>query len=125
MKTGTKDINANRLTIARDFAQTYSCILVLKGARTIVAGPDGNVAIGSTGNPGMATAGMGDVLTGMITGLLAQGLPPWQAAMAGVFLHGLAGDLAAQKIGQAGLIARDLLNYIPQAILKTQHDEGI
>lgn len=119
-KMTTKDINENRLTIARDFAQAHSCILVLKGARTIVAGPDGRIAICSTGNPGMATAGMGDVLTGIITGFLAQGLTPWHAALTGVFLHGLAGDLAAQKQGQAGLIARDLLDVIPQAIQRTQ-----
>ncbi len=120
----TQDINADRLNIARDFAQSHSCVLVLKGARTIVAGPDGKAAICPTGNPGMATAGMGDVLTGMITGLLAQGLSPWQAARAGVFLHGFAGDIAAQKIGQAGLIAGDLLACIPQAILKAQHNDG-
>lgn len=117
-----QDINADRLAIAKDFAQAYSCILVLKGARTIVAGPDGQTAICPTGNPGMATAGMGDVLTGMIAGLLAQGLIPWDAARIGVFLHGLAGDLAAQTFGQAGLIARDLLNCIPQAILTVQRD---
>ncbi len=119
--TSTQEINADRLTIAKDFAQVHSCVLVLKGARTIVAGPDGQAAICPTGNPGMATAGMGDVLTGMITGLLAQGLSAIQAAMAGVFLHGLAGDLAAKEFGQAGLIARDLLNRIPQAILSVQH----
>lgn len=119
--TSTQEINADRLTIAKNFAQAHSCVLVLKGARTIVAGPDGQVAICPTGNPGMATAGMGDVLTGMITGLLAQGLPAMLAAKAGVFLHGLAGDLAAKDFGHAGLIARDLLNHIPQAIVSVQH----
>jgi ADP-dependent NAD(P)H-hydrate dehydratase / NAD(P)H-hydrate epimerase len=121
--TSTLDINANRLTSAQNFAQSYSCVLVLKGARTIVAGPDGQAAICPTGNPGMATAGMGDVLTGMISGLLAQGLTPWQAAKAGVYLHGLAGDLAAQKTGEAGLIARDLLDCIPQAIQTVQRSD--
>ena len=70
----------------------------------------------------MATAGMGDVLTGMIAGLLAQGLPPGLAAKAGVFLHGLAGDLGMQKLGQTSLIASDLLDFIPQAILTVQHE---
>ncbi|MDT7042301.1 NAD(P)H-hydrate dehydratase [Candidatus Nitronereus thalassa] len=121
--TNTLDINANRLMVSQNFSQTHACVLVLKGARTIVAGPDGQAAICPTGNPGMATAGMGDVLTGMISGFLAQGLTPWQAARAGVFLHGLAGDLAAKKLGEAGLIARDLLDQIPQAIQTVQHGE--
>ena len=69
--------------------------------------------------PGMASGGMGDALTGMIAGLLAQGLAPWNAAKAGVFLHGLAGDLAAEKIGQAGLIASDLIECIPHAFTQT------
>jgi len=120
----TRDINANRFTIARDYAQHTRCVLVLKGARTIVAGPDGLAGICSTGNPGMATAGMGDVLTGMIAGFLAQKLDPLDAANAGVFLHGLAGDLAALKVGQAGLLARDLLDCIPQAILTVQQGTG-
>lgn len=118
--TSAKDINVDRLNIAKNFARAFSCVLVLKGARTIVAGPDGQTAICPTGNPGMASAGMGDVLTGMIAGLLAQGLSPWDAARTGAFLHGLAGDLAAQNLGQAGLIARDLLTCIPQAILTVQ-----
>ncbi len=122
--TNAREINADRLTIARDFAQSQSCVLLLKGARSIVAGPDGQAAICPTGNPGMATAGMGDVLTGMIAGFLAQGLSPWEAARTGVYLHGLAGDIAARKIGQAGLIARDLLDCIPQAI-QTIQQEGV
>jgi len=115
-------INAHRLTVAQEFAQHHSCILVLKGARTIVAEPDGQAAICPTGNPGMATAGMGDILTGMIAGLLAQGLPPGLAAKAGVFLHGLAGDLGAHELGQASLIASDLLDFIPEAILTIQQE---
>ena len=115
-------INAHRLTVAQEFAQQYACILVLKGARTIVAEPDGQAAICPTGNPGMATAGMGDVLTGMIAGLLAQGIPPGLAAKAGVFLHGLAGDLGMHELGQASLMASDVLDFIPQAILTTQQE---
>ncbi|MDR4488708.1 MAG: NAD(P)H-hydrate dehydratase [Nitrospirales bacterium] len=112
-----KCINEDRLTIAKQFAQQHRAIVVLKGARTLVAEPGGNIAICPTGNPGMASAGMGDVLTGMITGLLAQGVPAWEAAQAGVYIHGLAGDVAAAVIGQTGLIASDVISAIPQALL--------
>lgn len=109
-------VNHNRLEIARDFARTHSSIVVLKGARTIIAHPQGPVSMVPTGNPGMATAGTGDVLTGIITGLLAQGLSPWEAAQGGVYVHGVAGDLAAQTYGFASLIASDLLTYLPPAL---------
>lgn len=109
-------VNQDRLTVATGFAQQHRAILVLKGARTIVAEPGGRTAICPTGNPGMASAGMGDVLTGIITGLLAQGVPPWEAAQAGVYVHGLAGDLAAARLGYAGLIAGDVISEIPQAL---------
>ena len=109
-------VNRNRLGIARDFARTHSSVVVLKGARTIVAHPQGATSISPTGNPGMATAGTGDVLTGILTGLLAQGVSPWEAAQSGVFLHGLAGDLAARVYGYPSLMASDLLAYLPQAI---------
>lgn len=111
-----KIINQDRLTVATRFAQQHQAIVVLKGARTIVAEPGGQMAVCPTGNPGMASAGMGDVLTGIITGLLAQGLAPWDAAQVGVYVHGLAGDLAAAHLGQAGLIASDVISAIPQAI---------
>jgi NAD(P)H-hydrate epimerase len=114
-----KSVNDDRLGVARRFAQTHHVVVVLKGARTIVASPDGQAAICPTGNPGMASAGMGDALTGMIVGLLAQGLSPWNAAKAGVYLHGLAGDIAAEKLGQAGLIASDLIECIPHALTQT------
>ena len=90
--------------------------MVLKGAGTVVAGPDGRLAVNPTGNPGMATGGTGDVLTGIITGLLAQGVTPWGAACAGVYVHGLAGDLAASELGETGLIAGDVIRAIPLAI---------
>lgn len=105
-------INRQRTTIAGQYAQEWGHVVVLKGAPTIVALPDGEGAINSTGNAGMATAGMGDVLTGIIAGLIAQGLPCQFAAQAGVYLHGLAGDLAAAG-GQRGLMARDVLHRIP------------
>ena len=114
-----QSVNHDRLGVACRFSETHHVIVVLKGARTIIASPDGQAAICPTGNPGMASGGMGDALTGIIAGLLAQGLAPWNAAKAGVFLHGLAGDLAAEKIGQAGLIASDLIECIPHAFTQT------
>ena len=111
-------INKDRIGIARTFATTHHVILVLKGANTVIANPHGQVAICSTGNPGMASAGMGDVLTGMIAGFLAQGLSSWDAARTGAYLHGLAGDLAAKSIGEPGLIASDVISTIPHALVK-------
>ena len=109
-------VNRNRVGIARDFARAHASIVVLKGARTIIAHPDGPTAVTPTGNPGMATAGTGDVLTGILAGLLAQGVPSWEAAQSGVYLHGLAGDLAAQAYGYPSLMAGDLIACLPQAI---------
>ena len=114
-----QSVNHDRLGMALRFAQTYHVIVVLKGARTIIASPAGQAAICPTGNPGMASAGMGDALTGVIVGLLAQGLSPWNAAATGVYLHGLAGDIGAEKLGQAGLIASDLIECIPHALTQT------
>ena len=109
-------VNSDRIGTATRFARERGLFVVLKGARTVVARPDGVVAICPTGNSGMATAGTGDVLTGMIVGLLAQGLPSWEAACAATYLHGVAGDLAATRKGQAGLISRDVLEMIPYAL---------
>ncbi|NLN16853.1 MAG: NAD(P)H-hydrate dehydratase [Firmicutes bacterium] len=109
------DIQADRVEIARAFAKRWSLTLVLKGARTVVAGPDGTVFVNPTGNPGMATGGTGDVLAGMIGSLLAQGLSPMEASAAAVFLHGLAGDRGALQVGQAGLVAGDVVEYLPTA----------
>ncbi len=111
-----QSVNADRIGTASRFAQGRGVILVLKGARTVVAHPDGRVAICPTGNPGMATAGTGDVLTGIIVGLLAQRLDAWDAACAGTYLHGLAGDLAAAQLGPAGMIAGDVIERIPHAL---------
>ncbi len=97
---------------ARD--TTKRTVVVLKGHRTIVADPR-RASINQTGNPGMATGGSGDSLTGIITGLLCQGLEPWDAARLGVYVHGLAGDLAAEALGQVSMIARDLVDYLPSA----------
>jgi hydroxyethylthiazole kinase-like uncharacterized protein yjeF len=98
-----------KLDLLRDFAQKHQLIVCLKGAHTAVALPDGSIHFNSSGNPGMATGGSGDVLTGILTGLLTQGLPPPEAAVFGVYQHGTAGDRAAQKCTQPGLIASDII----------------
>ena len=90
-------------------------VTVLKGAGTIIAGLDGSAYINPTGNPGMASAGAGDVLTGMIASLISQGMNCTDAARAGVFLHGLAGDIAAGVMGKEAVTASDLINYLPEA----------
>lgn len=100
----------DKLSLLQTFAQQHQVIVCLKGAHTAVALPNGTLYFNSTGNPGMATGGSGDVLTGIITGLLAQGIPPHQAAIFGVYQHGAAGDRAAQKCTQPGLIASDIIN---------------
>jgi NAD(P)H-hydrate epimerase len=111
------EIEADRLGTAREFAARYRVVLVLKGARTVTAFPDGRLRLNGSGNPGLASGGMGDVLTGLIGGLLAQGLSPEDAAVLGVFLHGLAADRLAQSLGDAGMTASDLLRELPAARL--------
>ncbi|MCX7920993.1 MAG: NAD(P)H-hydrate dehydratase [Clostridia bacterium] len=111
-----EEIQHNRLEVACEFAKKWGVITVLKGYRTIVAAPGGKVFINPTGNSGMATGGTGDVLTGIIAGLVGQGIKPLGAAVAGVFLHGLSGDSVAETKGKHGLTAGDLVNEIPYAI---------
>ena len=112
-----EEIQSHRVTVAREFAQRFGVTLVLKGFQTLTATPDGQVWVNPTGNPGMATGGTGDVLTGLTAGLLAQfpSRPVGEVAMAAVYLHGLAGDLAAEEFGQQSMLAGDLLDSIPQA----------
>jgi len=101
---------------AKQLAADHGIVVLLKGQHTMIT--DGaQAATNSTGNPGMATGGTGDVLTGIITALVCQGLSPFDAAVLGVHVHGLAGDLAAAELGQVSLIARDLLRYLPKAFL--------
>lgn len=107
-----------RLEKARELAFKHQCIVVLKGAHTAIVSPDKQCVFNSTGNPGMASGGSGDVLTGMILGLLTQGYSPMTSAMAGVYLHGLAADLAARKKPQESIIAGDIISFIPSAIRK-------
>ncbi|WP_371380529.1 NAD(P)H-hydrate dehydratase [Sporomusa aerivorans] len=108
-------VNSDRINITRKAAGEWGSIVVLKGARTVVAFPDGEVYINPTGNAGMATGGTGDVLTGVIAGLIAQGMSSHDAAVAGVYIHGLAGNIAAQS-GMVGLTATDLLKAVPAAL---------
>ena len=110
-----KDVQANRWDIARDFSQEYGVVTVLKGAGTVVTDPSGRLWINSTGNPGMAKGGMGDALTGIIAALLAQGMAPVDAARAGVFIHGRAGDLARDKLGERAMLTTDLIGHLGAA----------
>jgi NAD(P)H-hydrate epimerase len=110
------DIQANRLEVARTFAREHELIVVLKGHRTLIASPEGIVWVNPTGNPGMATGGTGDVLTGMVAGLIAQHPEQAFAATAlAVYLHGLAGDLARASAGENCLVATDLVRFLPEA----------
>ena len=110
-------IEKNRINAAISFAKETGTYLVLKGAPTVIAEPEGSVFINPTGNPGMASAGVGDVLTGMIAGFLGQGLNPLEASILGVYMHGLSGDIAANKKGEHSLIASDIIEAMPEAFL--------
>ena len=120
VRLSADEVQQDRQRIAVEFAKKYRVILVLKGHGTVVARYDGEAYLNDTGNPGMASGGCGDVLTGMIAGLLGQKRSPWDAARLGVYLHGLAGDLAAAERGETGLIASDVADKIPQAIRQYQ-----
>ena len=109
-------VQADRLKIAREAAARWGVVLVLKGAQTLVAAPDGRVSLNSTGNPALASGGTGDVLTGLIGGFLAQGLAAWDAARLGVYLHGLTADFWAAQYGPRSLIAGDLLEWFPEVM---------
>ncbi|AEF93381.1 YjeF-related protein [Desulfotomaculum nigrificans CO-1-SRB] len=115
------EVQENRIDLALAAARKWRVVVVLKGARTIVASPNGNIYINPTGNPGMATGGSGDALTGIIAGLLGQGLNPEQAAAAGVYLHGRAGDLAAEQLGQVSLLAGDIISFLPDVFKELEN----
>jgi len=116
MGMSIKKVQADRKGIAKKFAEDYKVTVVLKGNNTVVADYNDNLYINRTGNPGMATAGSGDVLTGMIAALLGQGLNQFEASKYAVYLHGLAGDLAAKEKTHMGMIASDIIDKIPEAI---------
>ena len=109
-----------RLSKARQLAERIQGYVVLKGHHTAICMPDGHVTLNTTGNAGMATAGSGDVLTGIITGLLAQGYNQRDAAIVGVYLHGLAGDLAAEQMGEESMLSSDIVRFLPKAFLKVK-----
>jgi ADP-dependent NAD(P)H-hydrate dehydratase / NAD(P)H-hydrate epimerase len=116
------EIQANRLDVARNFAREHELIVVLKGHRTLIAAPDGTVWVNPTGNPGMATGGTGDVLTGMVAGLIAQHPQhALEATALAVYLHGLAGDLANESVGENSLVATDLLRFLPEAFAQMRN----
>lgn len=115
-RCSTEQVQQNRVEIAAKFSKDFGVNLVLKGHRTIVAAPDGTLAINSTGNPAMASGGMGDTLTGIVTGLLAQGMEPFPAACIGVYVHGAAADRVIGKVAGRGLLATDTLARIPREI---------
>ncbi len=114
---GSREIEQDRINTAIKFSKATGAYLVLKGVPTIVAEPEGSVFINPTGNPGMASAGVGDVLTGMIAAFLGQGLDPLETSILGVYMHGLAGDIAAGKKGEHSLIASDIIDSIPEAFI--------
>ncbi len=118
-----EEINNNRVEVASQAAREWKAVVVLKGAGTVIASPEGDVMINNTGNAGMATAGSGDVLAGIIGALLAQGMNPYKAAVLGCWIHGKAGDIAAEKVGELSLIATDMIKEISQ-VMKKLFDSG-
>ena len=116
----TKQVQQDRLQVAREFAAHHKITTVLKGNRTLIAQADGKVWVNPTGNPGMASGGMGDILTGMVAGLLAQTTHAITAVLAAVYLHGLAGDIACEKTGEQSLVATDLLAALPEAFRRVR-----
>lgn len=116
--TTVEEVQSDRVGCALGAAREWGVIMVLKGAGTVVASPDGEVIVNSTGNPGMATGGMGDVLTGLIASLIGQGAAPFDAASAGVYFHGLAADLVASMDGMIGMTAGDVTRHLPLAMRK-------
>jgi NAD(P)H-hydrate epimerase len=117
LESTVRDVQAKRLEVALDAAEQWRAHVILKGFHTILATPDGRAYVNTTGNPGMATGGTGDVLTGMLAGLTAEfGTADWERVLGlGVYLHGLAGDVAAERVGQAPLVASDVIEALPEA----------
>jgi NAD(P)H-hydrate epimerase len=118
------EIEGDRVEAAAAFARGAGVCVVLKGAPTVIGEPEGRAFINSTGNPGMATAGAGDVLTGVIASFIGQGLAPVEASALGVYLHGLAGDIAASCVGGHSLIATDITEALPRAFSTLRGENG-
>ncbi|MCS7164210.1 MAG: NAD(P)H-hydrate dehydratase [Thermodesulfovibrio sp.] len=119
-----RDIEKQRIDIAQKIAKELNVVIVLKGVPTVVAEPQGRTYLNTTGNPGMATAGSGDVLTGIIASLIGQGLSPFYASIVGVYIHGLSGDIASLKKGFHGLIAGDIIETLPEAFIKLTYENN-
>jgi len=119
-----EEIQRDRIAAVREFATRHRVHLVLKGAFSVIGDPDGRVVVNPTGNPGMATGGTGDVLTGVLGALLARGLAPGDALQAAVFIHGLAGDLAAERVGEESLVASDVIEALPAAFRRLADAAG-
>ena len=117
-----QEIAENRIQLANEFAVQNQVVLVLKGHHTVIAAPDGRVRINPTGNPGMARGGSGDALAGILTALVAQGIPSFEAAVSAVYLHGMAGDLAAKRCSQQGMLASDLVDSLCEVFLKIESE---
>ena len=115
LDTRVEVIQNNRLTVAVEFAKRYNVIVVLKGAYTVVAHPNGKATVNPTGNKGMAKAGCGDILAGIIGSLIAQGMSPFSASVSGVYCHGYAGDLAQEKYGSISMLSTDITDMLPTA----------
>ena len=124
MGLSVKEVQADRLGVAKEAAARWQKTVVLKGAHTVLAAPDGRVKLSSMANPGLASAGTGDVLAGVIAGLMGQGLEPFVAAGCGVYLHGAAGELVRERLGDAGMLAGDLLPVLPLVIKGLKESDG-
>jgi NAD(P)H-hydrate epimerase len=122
MSCEIREVQADRIGCATQMAAEWKQVVVLKGAHTVVAAPDGRVTLLPFANPAMATAGSGDVLAGAIVGMRAQGLAPFEAALVGAYLHGLAGELAREALGDAGVVAGDLMGMLPLAIRRLKEE---
>jgi NAD(P)H-hydrate epimerase len=121
--TDVASVQSNRIETARQAAARFGCVVLLKGAATVIAAPDGRLAVNSSGGPALATGGTGDVLTGIVGACLARGTDPFEAALASAFLHGLAGGLAGERYGAPGTIAGDVISLIPAALKAVQSGE--
>src|SRR6185503_11722509 len=113
--TSVAEVQRDRIAIVRQFATAYQTPVVLKGASSVIGLPDGTVLLNPTGNPGMASGGTGDVLSGVLGAFLARPLEPGAALAAAVYLHGLAGDVAAERVGEESLVAGDVIEALPEA----------
>jgi NAD(P)H-hydrate epimerase len=121
----TQAIQRDRVNVAQSFAKEHGVILVLKGDRTMVANPSGETWVNPTGNPGMATGGTGDILTGIVAGMIAQNPDrAFEAVLAAVYVHGLAGDIARETVGEHSLVATDLVRMLPQAFTRVRAEAG-